>query len=168
MKNKSIQFSLVLLLALFFLACQSKKTEEASQAPASQAPAANKQKGPQGTAKYPAMTWNELEPLWENCDLIDFMFFDLPISMSYPEKAGIQTTLSHISTRAAIIDPSCKPIGQIFYNIEGDNVYTADLYYNPPCFYYVFSQKGKKVFANDMTPEGIQALGKILNQVQTQ
>ncbi len=96
--------------------------------------------------------------LWENCDYIDYMFYYLPISMSLNEKGAIQYALRHISADAAIINPECKPIGRVFYQVKGENALEADIFFQEGCTYFKFLNNNKPVFANYMTDDGIKYL----------
>lgn len=149
----------IIVSLIFFLACQNSSDKPV--------PAKVPQASSQGK-KYPPMTGTELKPLWENVDLIDYTFFDIPISMSYDNKGGIQTSLSHISADQANIIPSCKPFARIYYGVQGDHVMEADLFFTPTCRYFIFYKKGKPVFSNEMTPQGVAFLENIVKQVNGQ
>jgi hypothetical protein len=145
---------------MLFFSCQNnskKSNAEGQNQPAAQA-----------SSTPPPMTGTELLPLWENVDLIDYMFYELPISMSYDNKGGIQTSLSHIAADQAKINPVCKPMGRIFYGVEGEHVMEADLFFNDQCKYFIFYKNGKRVHSNGITPEGVNFLTKVIGQVQGQ
>lgn len=99
-----------------------------------------------------------IQYLWDQCDYVDYIFYHLPISMSLNEKGSIQYALRHISADAAIINPECKPIGRIFYQVRGENVLEADMFFSEGCTYFKFLRDNKPIYANYMTDDGIKYL----------
>ena len=71
---------------------------------------------------YPSISGETMQYLVDNCDYVDYVFYELPISMSLQEKAAIHYSLSHISTQSAIINPGCKAIGRLFYQVKGERI----------------------------------------------
>ena len=153
----------LLVLALFavsLLACngEQKKSETTETQPAAPAPAA-----PAAT-NLPGIPMEILQNLWDNCDGVDYVYFDLPISMSLDNKPAIQNALSQVARQPAPLLPQCKPIGRIFFMIKGENVQMAELYFSTGCTYFVFLDKDKPAYSNYMTPQGIQYFNNIFSQ----
>ena len=114
---------------------------------------------------YPAMSLEQQKSLFDNVDYLDFIFHDYPFSMSQSEKPSIQTNISYVGREPVFeIPATCKPIARQFYQIQGEIVIEADVYYGDPCYFYVFYENGKAVYANKMTTNGIGFFGNILNQ----
>lgn len=100
-------------------------------------------------------------------DYIDYIWHDLPFSLSQEDKAGINTNISFISDESvSVLNPDCKPIGRKIYNIKGETFATADVYFSPGCYYYVFLDGEKPIYANKITAQGIQFYTQII-QSQT-
>ena len=104
--------------------------------------------------------------MWEKCDFIDFIFYYMSFSMSQNKQASIRGTLQHIADQPAEIKSDCRPIGRIFYQVEGENVLEADLFFSEGCMYFIFYEDGKKAYANSMTPAGFQFFQNVFSQVQ--
>ena len=104
---------------------------------------------------YPSITQEEMIDLFNRCDYIDYIFYNYSFSISQGEKPAIQAALNHVSKTIAKNDPSCKPIGRIFYQIEGENVLEADIFFAQGCKYYLFYKDQKPVYANELSPAGV-------------
>lgn len=106
-----------------------------------------------------------MKNLWDNCTGIDYLFHKLPFSMSQTDKASIQTNLSYIDRAPQTSIPSnCKPIGRNFFQVNGDIVMEADLYYSEGCQFFVFVENEKPIYANKMTDAGIQFFTNMIQQ----
>ena len=115
-------------------------------------------------ATLPGVPMEVVKNLWEHCDYVDYLFYNLPISMSLNNQPSIRNALSHIASDAAPTPPQCKSIGRIFYQIKGENVQMAEIYFTPGCTYFVFLKDDKPAYANYMTPEGVDYLNNIFKQ----
>ena len=93
--------------------------------------------------------------LFNNVEMLDYIFHDLPFSMSQDEKESIQTNVSYIGQKAQPnIPPGCKPMARQFYQINGEIEYEADIYFSESCYFYVFYVNGKATYANVMSEAG--------------
>jgi len=139
---------LALLILLFGLSCQNQKTENPSSAhtaPVVKQPVA---------AQFEMLPNDMIMKLWNECTLIDYIFHTLPFSMNQSEQASIRTNLTYIGqTVQPNIPPGCKPMARQFYQINGEFVCEADVYYDDKCQFYVF-YVGDKKYANVMSPDG--------------
>lgn len=122
------------------------------------------QQAPAQGKQMPSIPVETITHIFENCDYIDYVFYNTNFSMSQNEKASIQTAISHVSATPAILNPNCKAIGRIFYQIEAVNVLEADLYFQEGCTYLVFLEKNKPKYANLLTEDGIAYLNNILQK----
>ena len=114
---------------------------------------------------YPTVPDSLMQKLWERCDYIDFIFYQLNFSLSPDQKTDIQKSVEHIAASAPAIQAACKPVGRVFYQIEGENVLEGDIYFSPECQYFIFYRDGKKVYANAMTPQSIQFYERVFSMV---
>lgn len=128
------------------------QNEVASQAPA--------------TATLPAFPKDSILVLFDQCDYIDFVFYNGNFSISQNEQASIRSSLGHISPEAAPMQPECKPMGRIFYQINGENRAQADFYFSQNCLYYIFMEDNKPKYANKMTEQGFNFFKNIFTQIQ--
>lgn len=95
--------------------------------------------------------------LWNEGDLIDYIFHNLPFSMNQSEQASIRTNLTYFTPMPQKhITPGCKPMGRQFFSIAGEIVIEADIYFSESCAFYVFFVDGKATYANQMSDAGKQ------------
>jgi len=150
-----MRFLLPIVLFLCCLACNSEKQQQASTTttPQKTAPA-----GP----SYPLYPMEKLKYLFDNSDYVDYVFYQLPISMSLSEKGSVQYAVSHVSMDKPTVDPNCKSIGRIFYQLKGENIAEAEIHFNKNagCNYLMFYENGKKTYANLLTEQGVNYLNQ--------
>ncbi|GAB4244823.1 MAG: hypothetical protein Kow0027_04750 [Saprospiraceae bacterium] len=154
-----MKLPIVTLFALLFLVACQNSTDNTS----SEAPAQAESTPPPAQEMLPAMPADVKQKLFNECTAVDYIFYDEPFTMSLVEKPAIQYVVSHIGDAPAAINPACKPNGHITYQINGDIFLEADFYYANGCTYFIFTKKQQKVYASNMTQEG---LGYINNQIQ--
>jgi len=99
-----------------------------------------------------------MQSLVDSADYVDYLFYEMEFSMSMDNKQGVMYALSKIGEQPAVLNPSCKPIGRIFYQIKGRNAAEADLYFSQGCTYMVFMKDNVPVYANSMSEVGKQFL----------
>jgi len=117
---------------------------------------------------FPSIQIEKLQHLWENCDYIDYVFYEMSFSMSMEEKQTVQYILSQIAADPAPKKPECKPIGRIFFQVKGENYLEADLFFSNGCTYYLFLEDGKPKYGNYMTPLGVQYLNNTFQKASGQ
>lgn len=115
---------------------------------------------------YPALPAEIVKNLFDNCSFIDYMFTDLPVSISQEEKSSIQQMVSYFKNEAPVmLNPNCKPTGRSFYQINGEIVLEADFYFSMGCTYYIFFIDNKPMYSGIMSSEGISFFNKMLSSV---
>ena len=103
--------------------------------------------------------------IWNHLVFIDYIFYDLPFSISQDNQPSIHANLKLISSGALDNLPlNCKPIGREFFQINGEIVHEADLYFSDGCYGYVFLKDGKPIYANKLTEAGMTFYTRIVNQ----
>ncbi len=116
----------------------------------------------------PSITFEEMKEIYESCDFIDIIFYNVEFSMSVNNKTNIQKMVGFVSTNVATINPACKAMGRIFFQKDGALLVEADMYYDDQCRYFVFQKNGKNAYANDITPEGQAYFARIFSQVKVE
>lgn len=81
-------------------------------------------------------------------------------------KASIQQTLTHVAENVAVLDPNCKSIGRVFYEIEGQTEIEAEIYFSNQCQYFVFMKNQKPIYANNITAAGVTHFNNIFKQAE--
>lgn len=154
---------LMLLLMLLFTQCNTKEqpsSKIATQAVAKEAVAT----GPQ----IPSIPKEIMIKLYKECDYTDYIFHDLPFSMSQDEAGSIRANLNYISVQPLGQIPSgCKAMGRQFFHINGEIVYEANVYYNENCKFYVFVEGETPIYANMMSDEGITFFDSMIDQAMS-
>ncbi len=108
-----------------------------------------------------------LQNIVDKADQLDFIFSELPVSMNQDEKAAILQNLAAISKIAVKSIPSgCKPLARLVYNGGGEIIFESDLYLSESCQFVVFLKDEKRLFGNELVPQGIDFYNAILAQVQ--
>ncbi len=151
---KSYLILLNLIFCLFLLGC-GNNTSSTSQE--------TKPTSAQTSVQYPPLPVNRIRELG-NSTVVDFIFYQLPISMNLNEPGSIQRALSHLSLNSPT-QLNCKSaIGRIFYQKEGETLIEADIFFEKGCAYLIFLEDGKAAFANSLSPVGIQFLQGSIQQ----
>ena len=155
----------ILLLALMWACNQSQNTPNTPQnTPAPPPP----QAAPPAQPSLPKLDQAEADYLWNNCTYVDLVFYSLPFSMSIDNQGGIRNSLQNIANSAVVQQPQCKSIGRLVYQVDGNIVMEADVFYGDGCNYFVFYKDNKPVYANKMTSQGITYFTNILTKVKVQ
>lgn len=155
-----MKYFTLLLFSLLLLQCNNDpKTEgDIANSTSTVAPA-------QTVATYPSITEEKMKYIYDNCDYIDFIFYDVDFSMSQNQRPAIIQTIGGVSTTAAPIDTNCKPVGRVFFQVQGINALEADLFFTGNCMYYIFLENGTYTYANLMTPQAATFYQKIFTEV---
>lgn len=125
-------------------------------------------KGTENKTTLQALPKEMIDKMYAEVDYIDYLWHDLPFSLSQEEKESINTNISFISDQAVeVIPTACKSIGRKVYNIKGNIYLTADVYFTPSCQFYVFLEGEKPIYASKMTAQGVTFYTQVI-QSQSQ
>lgn len=116
---------------------------------------------------YPSLTKEIIKDLAMNCDFVDYIFYDLPISISQDDKKAIVSNINFISKEVPTrIPPGCKAMGRKSFMQNGEILIEADIYLNKEegCYLYVFYKDGKKAYANNISSDGVNFYFNVFNQ----
>ena len=146
-------------LMLILLSACGGTSSNSNDAPLS----ANPAPAAAGVSPYPSISVELMQSLWNNTTTVDYLFYELPISMNMVEKSAIQNTLRQISDQPAQVQEKCKPMGRVFFQNNGATLAEADFYFMSDCTYFIFMENQKPVHSNQMTREGITFFQNLLN-----
>lgn len=157
---------LAISLSLLMVACKGDSkpaNKPAEQAVTNSAPAA------QGKViNHPSIENSLMQELMQKCTQIDYIFYNLPISISQTNPEAIKNNLNFVAPQGVTMIPAgCKTMGRKFVNAEGETIIEADMYLNPSipgCSCYVFHKDGKPAYANKMTQAGINFYMNVFQQ----
>ena len=150
-----IRIYTLLLIAALCWQCQNSTTEKST-------PEATTSK----IAYYPSLPDAMMQQLINQCDYVDYIYYQLPISMSMDEKSGILNALRHVSANPAPLNKACKSIGRVIYQQSGETLVEAELFMSEGCQYFLFLDDNKPKYGNLMTDEGIQFYNGAIKQAQ--
>lgn len=146
----------IFLLGLGFVSCKDKSQHSDTKLDDS-----NNQNSTTIETKVidlPSMAPKDFNYLIKNCDYIDYIFYDLPISISQSEKNAIMTNVNFMSQETVgTVSIACKPMGRKFYHVNGEIVMEANVYLDPVngCYFYEFLENEKPISANKISKDGV-------------
>lgn len=120
----------------------------------------------QTSAQLPSITVELMQKLYDKCDYVDYLFYESDFSMSMNNKGSIQQTLTHVSEGVPVLNPNCKSIGRVFYEIEGNTEIEAEIFFSNECQYFVFMKDQKQIYANNITGDGVAHFNNIFEQAK--
>lgn len=116
-------------------------------------------------AELPQLPAEWFQRLWDSCTLVDYTYFTMPITMSLDRQASVRSSLRHIGVGAVVRKADCKLFAKIFYQVKGQIVLDADMFYSENgCSYVIYNVGGKPTFANPISTEGVQFLTQIIER----
>ena len=149
---------LIFTLLVFIFSCKSETKTAVVNAPSAESAATN---------IPPPIPTEKMIELYENCDFIDFIFRDLPFSISQEDKASIQQTIRHINNvPPKSIDPNCPYFAQQIFQENGEIVLDAKIFFQEGCTYYLFYEEGVVKYSGSFTAEGVTFYNSILAQAE--
>lgn len=153
--------SIVILctVSLFFVACNGDSASKTQSGDKTEAkPVVAKQEvSYKNTEPLPRPDVPMMQKLWDECDYTDYIFHNLPFSMSQDEQPSIRANINYMSTEVNEWIPSnCKPMARQMFHIKGEIVVEADVYFSDDCKFYVFVEKEKPYASLKMSESGIQ------------
>lgn len=155
------QFLPIITLLALLISCQDKSSETETE---------QKTDSTNLVEQYalPVPPIETLEYLYQNCSHIDYVFYELPFSMSLDDVGSIRKTLSHISTSPAPEKAECKPMGRIFFDVGIETKLEADFYFSSGCVYFLFYEGGEKKYSSFMTPDAVKYMNNYISQANAQ
>ena len=161
-----MRINLLLLIALLFCGCNQNNANKTEAAPAT-----SKSTTPADLGEfksYPSISLEEMQELVSKTTLVDYVFYELPMSLNLDNPGAIGQALRQISDQPAKIYAQCKAMGRVIFQSNGDILKEADFYFGEPCFGFVFIEGTKPTKSNMMTKEGADFFANILKQGQVQ
>jgi len=114
----------------------------------------------------PSITLEEMKLLYEKCNYIDFIFYNMDFSMSVQDKNNVQRVVTFVDKTQPSGNLTCKAMGRIVYQSSGETLMEADMHFDKYCRHLVFYKDGKKVAANNMTDQGVAYFNQMFSQVK--
>ena len=160
---KALFLSLTLCTLLW--ACGDKPAKTTGNSPTQNTTDQQQSQRPQNDIPFKMLPNEIVMDMYENAELLDYIFHSLPFSMSQDEKESIQTNITYIGgLPQQFIPAGCEPIARQFYQIKGEIKYEADVYYSEGCKFYLFYVNGEPSFANQMSTTGQKFFDQMISQ----
>jgi len=100
-------------------------------------------------------------------DHIDIIFNHLDVGMNQDGNQALYQDLQYISSRPLkSLATDCTPLARKIYIGKGEIIMEGDLYYGPECYFQVFIKDGVELYGNYLTPQGVQFVDKLLEQIK--
>lgn len=156
---------LFLLIGILLISCKNDNLNQ--RAKPSTLPSLPQNEMLQAEEKQlPSISQEFMTDLFVQCDYIDFVFYELPFSMSFDNLKTIQSTMSWISTSVPILSKNCKPIGRMVYQSKGEILVEAEMIISESdaCGHIVWIVDGKPTYANRYNINGKNYMLGLINQ----
>jgi len=158
---------IILATGLLLLGCKNENTQQNSErvTETTKPPAKALQ---EEEIQLPSVSQEFITDLFSRCDYIDFVFYELPFSMSFDNPNAIQTTMTWISTSVPVLTKNCKPLGRMVYQSKGEIIVEAEMIVSEAneCGHVVWIVDGKRTFANRYNLNGKNYMLGIIKQGQ--
>ena len=149
-----------LLFVFFMCACSNNpKTEEN---PTTETPAVI------ATPEFAPIPLEIGGELFNECDFVYYIFYELPFSMSYDRQATIQMAVSWIGKSSDIPTSGCKSLGRMIFQKQGAVIIEAEIYVSEDCSHYKWIKDGQVLYASQMSPAGKNHYMGIINKYSKQ
>lgn len=151
-------YQITFCLLLFLIACKDSTKEAKPKVQESQK---TEVKG----IKLPGLPFDIRNKLMKEATAVDYSWNNLPLSMSMGIEDGLRQNISFISTEIPDVIPAyCRPVAHKYFSVGGDVYLDADVYLTEGCFFYVFVDGSKPIYANMITAEGINFYNQVLSR----
>lgn len=154
-----LNLAILIFLSCFIFSCEQPTANNNKPATVVNTP-------PQVGEKLPSITVDIMQKLFDQCDYVDYLFYESNFSMSMNNKQSIQQTLTHVSEKVPVINPNCKSIGRVFYEINGNTEIEAEIFFSKDCQYFVFMKDQKRIYANNLTADGVTHFNNVFSQAK--
>lgn len=116
----------------------------------------------------PTISNDKLQVAYDKANLMDIIFYNMPMSINQSEPAQLKSTLGLISPNKPKFKGTCTPLGRMFFYNGAETLLEAEVYYGGTCYYYKFYENGKVIGNNNMNMQGVNFFGNIIKQGESQ
>lgn len=120
------------------------------------------------TSLLEPLPMEDLKRLSDKCTGVDYIFHELPISISQDDAPSIKANLNLFTiNKVNNALHGCKSIAREFFQVEGNVEYEAEIYIGNGCAYHVWMDGDTPIYANHLSQEGIKFYSNILKSTQS-
>jgi len=116
----------------------------------------------------PVIANEKLQAAFEKANLMDIIFYNMPMSINQNDPGQIKSTLGLISPNKPKFKGTCTPLGRMFFYNGADTMLEAEIYYGGTCYYYKFYENGEVIGNNNMNMQGVNFFANIIKQGESQ
>ncbi|HNR08084.1 MAG TPA: hypothetical protein PKM27_12260 [Saprospiraceae bacterium] len=99
----------------------------------------------------------QIMALSEQADFVDFLFFNMDVSVSQSDKASISQTVNFFDNQAKPEGMNCPAIGRISFQSGGKIIREADIHFlGTGCGYFTIIENKKPVGTNLISEPGLK------------
>ena len=111
----------------------------------------------------------QIMALSEQADFVDFLFYNLDVSVSQSDKASISQTVNFFDPQPKAVGMNCPAIGRISFQSGGRIIREADIHYSGSgCGYYTIIENKKPVGTNLISEPGLKFFETLLANYKAQ
>lgn len=160
---KILSYIFIGVLSVSIWACTNTPQQDAA---VETTPADVQVNTPSHLAQLPSVPKERMVMLWDSCDYVDVVFYELNFSLSQNTQGSVRSMINNISDATVEIKSGCPAIGRIFFQVDGRNEMECDLFFNEKCQYVIFYEDGKQAYANPLSEQGFKFFSNLFKQVQ--
>lgn len=149
---KNLHFLSLIILALLVTACGSETASSDTRT-----------ENTETQNELPALPQETVQALSTQCDNIQYIFRDYPISFTQNEIPSIRQTLKFIQEETASLPDHCQPTAEMIFLGNGEILADALIYFLEDCSYIVFKENGQPTYSHKLSEAGKNFYEKILN-----
>jgi hypothetical protein len=144
------KLSILILMVAFSFSCKEKNGTSAKVEPI-----------------LPPLPAEELKYLLINGEATDFIFHNLPFSVSQSDRESVRNTISGFGMDPVFENP-CPSIGRVFIQVKGEIVLEAEIHFNGnECNNYIFYKNGKATYAGNIRNNSIEFYKELMKSAES-
>jgi hypothetical protein len=143
------------------VSCQNSGKPDKSEDKSTNKTVSNSLKRP---LKLPPVPNNRLKRIYDEATQLDYIFFELPISMNMDNTEAIRSSLIHFDTEGVTLTKDCmENQGTLLYDKNGEILEEVNFYFSKNCKFFVWLENGKPTYGNMMNQDAVDFFMRLYN-----
>lgn len=123
-----------------------------------------KNEAPKAAAEPAGVTTAQIQDLIARVDYVDFLFYNMDISVSQNDKGSINQSITFLTTTPKPITMNCPSIGRMSLQSQGKIILEADIHHQGTiCGYFTIIENKVAKGTCLMSENGMKFLGKLFD-----
>jgi len=150
---------------MIFFGCQGNSSSKTKSTPTAIQPV---QPATQPAAPHPlpSITEAEMQNIFNKCDYIDFIFYNMDFSISVNDKNNVKQVVNFVDRAQPPANLTCPTMGRIIFQHNGEILIEADMHYSDECKHFIFFKDNKPTYANKISSQGITYFQQMFSRVK--